>query len=178
MRALIRLLAALLCLALTVAGALLVIEVGWAWLRPNSDFVLVAWPAARARFAELAWSDPPVRVTAAIVAAVGLVLLLLAVRAGHKVIRLHDPAPQVTVTTDPRSLARLVGHQVRQQDGVAAATVTAGRKRVRVKATAELTDIGDLDTRLSELAGETVRELPLHTTPRVSVSVRPAKERR
>ena len=94
-----------------------------------------------------------------------------------RVVRLLDPAPEVTVTTDPRSLARLVGHRVRAEDGVAGAVVTAHRKRVRVKVTGRFRAVGDLRDRARETASAAVGGLPLQRGPRVSVSVSPAKER-
>ncbi|MBA8825719.1 hypothetical protein FHX42_003085 [Saccharopolyspora lacisalsi] len=178
MRALIRLIAALLCLVLAAVGALFIAEAAWFLAFPNDDFLLVAWPSIRADLAGIAWNGTPVRISGAVMVVAGLVLLVLVARARRGEIRLHDPAPQVTVTTDPKSLARLIGHQVRLQEDVAKASVTARRNRVRVRARAEIVDTGDLDTRLSELATETVRELPLPAVPKVSVSVRPAKERR
>lgn len=176
MRALVRLITMLLGLALAAAGVLLVLELAWAWLRQDSGYLVVPWPSFQAGLDRLAWNDAPVRITAAIVALAGLVLVLVASRAGRKDIRLHDPAPEVTVTTAPRSLARLVGHQVREQEGVATASVTATRTRVRVKATGEHTEVGDLRNRLSELTEQSMQNLPLRTTPKVSVAVRPAKE--
>ncbi|MDR7303192.1 DUF6286 domain-containing protein [Haloactinomyces albus] len=178
MRALVRLITTLLGLALAAAGALLVLELAWAWLRPGPDYLLVPWPSIRTALRQLAWNDVPVRSTAAIVALVGIILLVLAGKAGRNDIRLHDPAPEVTVTTTPGSLARVVGHQVREQDGVATASVTATRGRIRVRATSEHTQAGELHDRLTELAEESVRNLPLRTTPKISVTVRPAKERR
>lgn len=178
MRTLVRLITTLLGLVLAAAGAVLVIEVIRAWLQPDAGFLLVDWPSIRTDLRKLSWNDTSVRGTAALVALVGAVLLILAGKAGRNDIRLHDPAPEVTVTTAPTSLARFVGHQVREQGGVAAASVTATRKRVRVTITSEHTQVGDLRDRLIELTEESVRTLPLRTTPKVSVTVRPAKEHR
>ncbi|GAA0541277.1 hypothetical protein GCM10011581_37320 [Saccharopolyspora subtropica] len=178
MRLLVRLITALLGLAVAALGALLVVETLWALARPHSPGLLVPWRDVHGGLGALSWDDPPVRVTAAVVALVGLVLLLVASAAGRREYRLHDPAPEVTVTTDRRSLARLVGHQVREQDGVAGASVTAGAKRVQVRATAQFRESGDLRTRLTDTAERAVGELPLRTRPKVLVSVAPPKERR
>ncbi|QUH01364.1 hypothetical protein HUO13_11610 [Saccharopolyspora erythraea] len=178
MRVLVRLIAALFGLALAAAGALLVAETAWAWLRPDSGGLILPLPELRSALSALTWDQTPVRVTAALVAVAGLVLLLLAFGAGRKDIRLHDPAPEVTVTTDPRSLARLVGHHVRAQDGVAGATVTADRRKVRVRATAQFRQTAELLDELTETARTTVHELPLRRTPKVTVSLSAARERR
>ncbi|MBB5156351.1 DUF6286 domain-containing protein [Saccharopolyspora phatthalungensis] len=178
MRLLVRLFAALLGLAIAAGGVLLAIEVVWALLRPGTGGLIIPWQHLLSGLSSLSWHDPPVLVTAAVVAVVGLVLLLIAINAGPKDLRLHDPAPEVTAITDRRSLARLVGHQVREQDGVAGASVTASAKRVQVKATAQFRRFGDLRTRLSETAEHAVQDLPLRHTPEVLVSVAAPKERR
>ncbi len=177
MRALVRLITLVLGLVCAAVGVLLAVEVAWATLRPDSGFLVVDWPSLRAGLQRLTWTDTPVRVTAAIVAVVGAVLLLVGLGSGRRNISLHDPAPDVTVTTPPRSLARLAGHRAREQDGVGSASVTAGRKRVRVTVRSEFVEVGDLGDRVSDAVQEALRELPLPRTPTVSVSVRPAKER-
>ncbi|MEU6127971.1 DUF6286 domain-containing protein [Saccharopolyspora sp. NPDC047091] len=177
MRALVRLITAAAGLIALVVGVLLVVEAIGAWTNPGSRGVLVPWSAAGSSLRGLSWHDLPVRLVAAAVAVVGLILLLAVFRAGRKEVRLADPAPEVTVTTDPRSLARLVGHQVRAEDGVAGATVTADRRKVKVKARGRFRSVGDLRDRVAKKASDTVEDLPLQRRPRVSVSVSPAKER-
>jgi uncharacterized protein DUF6286 len=178
MRLLVRLITALAGLAVAAAGALLAIEMVWALLRPGAGGLLIPWPRVYYELSVLSWNDPPVRTAAAVLVVVGLLLLLIALSAKRKDIRLHDPAPEVTVTTDRRSLARLVGHQVRDQDGVAGAAVTVGAKRVQVKATAQFREPGDLHTRLTDTVEHAVDDLPLRTPPKVLVSVVAPKERR
>lgn len=178
MRLLVRLFAALLGLAATAVGVLLAVEAVWAWLRPDSPGLAVPWHGWQPPLAGLTWSDPRVMIAAGVLTVLGAVLLFVAARAGRKDIRLHDPAPEVTVTTDPRSLARLVGHQVRHQDGVASASVTASRSRVRVKATGEHSSLGDLRDRLMTTTEEAIGDLPLRNRPSVSVSAAPMKQNR
>lgn len=178
MRLLIRLLAALLGLLLAAAGVLLAVECGWALLRPADDGLIVAPGAALSALGAIAWQATPVRLVAGGFAVLGLVLVVLTTRSGTKDVRLHDPAPAVTVTTDSRSLARLVGHQVRDQDGVTGATVTADDKRVKIRATPRYAEPGDLRSRLAETAEHAVHELPLRSTPKVLVSLGNPKERR
>jgi hypothetical protein len=178
MRLLVRLITTLLGVVVAVAGALLAVEGAWSLLRPDSGTLIVPWSSLRPLLEQWTWNSVPMRVTAAAVAVIGAVLLLVAGRAGRKDIRLYDPAPEVTVTTDPRSLARLVGHRVREQDGVGSASVTATRARVRVRARSAFSSVGveDLHDRIDSAADEAVRDLPLLRPPRVSVSVFPAKE--
>ncbi|MGW5641820.1 DUF6286 domain-containing protein [Saccharopolyspora sp. NPDC003752] len=178
MRLLVRLITTLLGLAVAAGGALLAIEAVWVLARPGTGGLIVPWQQVHIGLSSLSWQDPQVLATAAVVAVVGVLLVLIAINAGVKDIRLHDPAPEVTVTTDRRSLARLVGHQVRGQDGVAVASVTAGSKRVQVKATAQFREPGDLRARLTETAEHAVQDLPLRSTPKVLVSVTVPKEQR
>ena len=161
MRALVRLITTLLALAAVGAGALLILEVAWAWPQPNAAGLVVPWPRWQTALGRLPWSAMSVEITAAVTAVVGLFLTLLAIG-----------------STDRRSLARLVGHHVREQDGVASASVSAGRRKVHVRANSVFTDIGDLPGRLSKSAEESVGELPLSKPVSVSVYVSPAKERR
>lgn len=172
MRVLLRVLAPLLGLAVAVAGVLLVIEVVAAWVRtPATRGALVPWPDWRAVLETVTWASAPVPGVAIGVAAAGLLLVLLGLLARRHDIPFAPPAPDVTVTTSPRVLARLVGRHVRAADGVAAATVTATRRRVRVGAQGwndagpELRD--EVEARVAGL----LDDLPLHRRPRVSVSV-------
>jgi hypothetical protein len=171
-RILLRALVALLGLAVAAAGFLLAVEVGWAWWRPGHGSLLVPWQRWLASARELDWTSGQVRLIAAVVAASGLVLLLFAAGARRpKRVPLDEQSADVTVVTTPRSLARLVGRAVRAEDGVATATVTASARRVRVKAGSRLNSKQELVPRLTDTANDTVAELPLPRTPKVTVAV-------
>ena len=178
MRPLVRLLSTLLALAFAAAGALLALEVGWHWWRPGAGPLLVPWPRWQAGLASLGWDAYAVRVGAGVVAAAGLVLLLCALAAGSRAIRLTDPANDVSVSTSPRSLARLVGLAVRAQDNVAGATVTASARRVRVRAKSTLETEGELRPRLLATVSALLDDVPLVRRPKVSVVVDSPKDRR
>lgn len=177
MRGLVRLTAALAGLVVAAVGGLLVVEVVAGWLAPGATGVLQPWLQVRSALTGLSWNQMPVLVTAAVVAVVGVLLLVLSSSAGREEIRMEEPAPLVTVTTDPNSVARLVGHRVQEDEAVSSASVSATRKRVRVRAVGRYTQIGDARSRLVEAARSTVSELPLQGSPRVSVSMSPAKEK-
>jgi hypothetical protein len=172
MRVLLRVLAPLLGLALAAAGALLVIELVAAWVRtPAATGLLVPWPDWRTTVERVTWADPPVPGIAIGVAAAGLLLVLLGLLARRHDIRFAPPAPDVTVTTSPRVLARLVGRRVRAADGVAAATVTASRRAVSVGAQG-WDDAGpSLREEVESTVSALLDELPLERRPRVSVTV-------
>jgi hypothetical protein len=177
MRLFVRLLSALIGLALAATGVLLALEVGWAWWRPGRGTLFVPWTAWRDRLTELTWNNAAVRVTAIVVAVIGLLLILAAAAAGRRAIRLTDPANEVSVTTSPRSLARLVGVTVRAQDNVAGASVTASAKRIRVRATSRIETEGQLRPRLLETVTGLLDEVPLVRRPKVSVVVDSPKDR-
>lgn len=178
MRILLRLFSPLLGLAVAMAGALLAVEAGWALARPGSGALLVPWPRWQDGLSTYTWSDPPVLVAGAALAVLGLLLVLLAGRARRHDVALTNPADDVTVVTSPRSLARLVGHQVREEDGVYAASVTATARRVRVRVGSRLRARAELHAALSSRVGELLADLPLTRTPRLRVVVTAARDRR
>jgi hypothetical protein len=168
-RVLLRVLSPLLGLALAAAGALVVFAVARDWAGR-------AWPT-RPTWPEWSWVDRPVLVVGACLAAGGLVLLVVAARAGVSQVPLDDPVDGVRVVTTPTSLARVVGHRVRAEDGVADASVTASRRRVRVRATSRLHDEATLRPRLLEVARAALADLPMPARPKVSVVVLSPKDR-
>ncbi|WP_211256517.1 DUF6286 domain-containing protein [Actinoalloteichus caeruleus] len=179
MRALIRILTTLIGVAVAVVGALTVIEVLWAWWRPASAPLWIPWPQWLDQASTLTWQGTGPRVTAALVALAGLLLVLLSAAARRHHLALHDPAPDVTVTTSSRSLARVVGHRVRAEPGVRSASVTATRAHVTVRAAAAPTDGDDtLRARLLEIVRDLVDDLPLREKPRVTVTIDSSRERR
>lgn len=176
MRLLIRLLAPVLGLAIATIGAFVLVEVGWAMAQPDEGPLLVPWQQWLHRATELTWNSDPVRVAAWLLVLGGSLLLLLAVLAGRHDVYLREPAPDVSVTTSPRSLARLIGQRVRATDGVRSASVTASARSVRVRATSRLLDERRLRPVLVEQVTALVDELPLVRTPQVHVVVHSAKD--
>lgn len=172
MRALLRVLAPLLGLGLAVAGVLLVIEVVTAWLQPPPHGgVVVPWPAWRAALEDLTWQRTPVPQIAAGVAVLGLALVLVGLLARRSDVAVDGPRPAITATTSPRVLAQLVGRRVRAGDEVAAATVTATRRRISVSAQAWSGAGPELREHVCARVDELLDQLPLHRRPRVTVSV-------
>jgi hypothetical protein len=177
-RVLLRLLSPLLGVAVAIAGGLLAVEAGWVLARPRSAPLLVPWPAWRDRLAGYAWSDTAVAVAGGALAVLGVALLVLAAGARRHDVRLTDPADDVTVVTSPRSLARLVGHQVRAEDGVRSASVTASARRVRVRVISSMNTEAQLRPTLTTRVDELVGGLPLARKPKVQVVVDSPKDRR
>jgi hypothetical protein len=172
-RALVRVLAPLLGIALAVAGVLVVIEVVAAWVRPGMEGVLlVPWPDWRDTLANLSWNQSPVPGIAIGVGVGGLLLIIVGLAARRSEVRLEAPRTDMTVTTSPRVLARLVGTRVRESDDVLSASVAASARRVAVTALAWHDAPPDLREVIVGRVQELLDELPLRRRPRVAVSVR------
>ncbi|WP_086781589.1 DUF6286 domain-containing protein [Crossiella equi] len=177
MRLLVRLLSTLLGLALAGAGALLAVEFAWAAWRPG-EYVLLPWRDWGTALGSVDWTAPVVRLVAGCLVVGGLLVALVAISAGRKDVRLASPGPEVTVTTSPRSLARLVGTRVRAEDGVSTATVIASGARVKVRASSRLLPKEELRPKVLDVAKTVVTDLPLPRAPKVSVVVHSNRERR
>jgi hypothetical protein len=171
-RIVVRLVSALLGVAAAGAGVILGVEVAWAHWNPGHGGLIVPWRHWRRAVGGLVWSDVPVQVTASLVALAGLLLMLVAAGARRHDVRMYDPAPDVSVVTSSRSLARAVGHRVRGQDGVGEASVRASPRRVKIRATTRFAPAYELRARLTETAEDALDALPVPRTPRVSVVVR------
>jgi hypothetical protein len=175
-RVLLRVLAPLLGLAVAVVGVLVLLEVVAAWVRPDEgEGLVLPWPEWFAVLQQTAWTDAPVPGIAIGVAALGLLLVLVGLLARRHDIAVDGPAPAITVTTSPRVLARLVGRRVRAADDVAAASVTATRRKVSVAAEA-WSDAGpELADSVRARVEGLLDEVPLHRRPRVTVTVKDRK---
>jgi len=172
MRALLRVLAPLLGLALAMAGVLLVVEVVSAWVRPATDGgLLVPWPDWGATLAQLTWNESPVPGIAIGVGVAGLLLVIVGLAARRADLSLEAPTGDMTVTTSPGVLARLVGTRVRASDDIVSAAVTASARRVAVTARSWSDAPPELRETVVGRVEELLDELPLRRRPRVAVSV-------
>jgi Family of unknown function (DUF6286) len=175
-RVLLRVLAPLLGLAVAVVGVLVVLEVVAAWVRPGTaEGLVVPWPDWYAALGRTPWTAAPVPGIAISAAIVGLLLVLVGLLARRTDIAVDGPAPGITVTTSPRVLARLVGRRVRGAEDIAAASVTASRRRVSVAAQAWSDATPDLGDTVRAHVEELLDEVPLRHRPRVTVSVQDRK---
>lgn len=169
MRVLLRVLSPLLGLALAAAGVLIVVEVVATLVRSEAtDGLLVPYLSA---LEGVTWADQTVLLIAIGVAVLGLLMLLIAMSGRRRDIEFTAPSHEITVTTSPRTLARLVGRRVRAADGVAAASVTATRRKVAVQAQGYGDASPNLRTTVQEQVDALLDELPLARRPRATVSV-------
>jgi hypothetical protein len=133
-----RVLAALLSLAVACAGVLLIIEVVAA--RTGRHAVVVDWHAAYNWAARTAWNSASIRVTAGILIALGLVLLVAELKPA-RVSRLAvqpskgGPAGIDTAYTR-RSVAYAIRSAVTDVDGIRDASVKVTRRKITIGATA------------------------------------------
>lgn len=176
MRVVVRLLSPLLGLALAAAGALVVVEVVTAWVRPDGTTgLLVPWPSWRSTAEQATWSDGIVAAVAIGAAVLGLLLVLAGLLARRHDVVLRSPAEGITVTTSPRVMARLVGRAVRASDQVAEASVTATARRIKVRAGGWGEPDDELRRGVRGCVDTVLDDLPLVHRPRVAVSVRGRK---
>jgi len=132
MRLVNRLLAALLSLALIVAGVLVVVEV--VAQRLGRDPVIVDWPRLYDWLGRTPWQQGSVRVACILLAIAGLALLAAELRRS-KPSRLAARSDTTDAAYTRRGVAGTIRSAVSAVDGISSATVSVGRRRVKVAAT-------------------------------------------
>ncbi len=149
MRVIERVLSLLLALAIAVGAVLLVLEVGWA--AAGQPPLLVPWHTAYDAGTRDAWDSGVVRVVAAALTAVGLLLLVVVGKPRRAPrLQLAGTTPGVDAAVTRRSLRSTLLDAAQQVDGVSAATASVSTRRAAVTATSRL---GDPDT-AATLTGE------------------------
>ena len=165
-----RVLSALVALVLLAAGLLLAVEGVLAALgRPG-------WIVPRSRWADAlsgsTWQDGLVRLIAAGVIVVGLVLLVVALRRGAPgTLALPTTTEGVNVRAHRRGVERAVVAAARRTDGVTGATAKASRRKVTVVARTSLRQVGDLQSTVRRAVDAQVADLGLDGRLRSSVSL-------
>ncbi|GLY75082.1 hypothetical protein Airi01_033490 [Actinoallomurus iriomotensis] len=121
----------------------------------------------------LRWDDVLVLAVASLLAALGLLLLLLALRPGRlRAIPLRSEDPNVVLGIARADLRRYVARAAQSVDGVDRARVRVRRHSVRVRAVSPLHDVAGLTEQVHGAVGERLSALaPLHR-PHVRVTVR------
>lgn len=133
MKTLNRLLTLLVSLALVAFGVVLAVEVGAALV--GAQPVLVDWTGAYQAGRTDSWSSTSVRILAAAVTAVGLLLLIAQLkprRVSRLAVSADDPCTDAAVTrAGVRGALKRAAENV---DGISAAKVKLGRRRAKVVA--------------------------------------------
>lgn len=133
-----RVMAALLSLAVACAGVLLIIEVIAA--RTGQHAVIVDWRAAYDWARRTTWISDSIRVTAAILIAAGLVLLIAELKPARRSRLAADPvkagAAGIDTAYTRRGVAAAIRSAVTDVEGVREASVTVARRKIKIGATA------------------------------------------
>lgn len=172
MRTLNRALAVLFALALATLGVLVVAEIINAALDGRGHLLL---PHERlARFGrDHTWEDGQVLTISAVVAALGLLLLLaqlLPRRPGLLTVATDDPTVQAGV--ERRTLGRAMAAAAGDVDGVSRATARVRGRRAKVVATTHLRDASGLPERVRDHVQTWTNDLGLVAPPRLRLRLR------
>lgn len=135
MRAINRLLAAVLALAIAGAGVLIALEVlvartGW----PQEDPLVVPWDRWREDLRPHGWDETNVRLLCIAAIVLGLLLLIAALAARERRVQLTSADTDVDLSTSRSSLARALRKEATTVDGVGSAKAKIKRHSARVRA--------------------------------------------
>lgn len=169
MRALNRLVATLLALALAVGGALVLYEVVRVALGYHHGQVIAYSRLARA-MRRNSWDDLGPIIGSSVCVAVGLLLLLLGLRRGKPdALTLTPLADDVETVTTRRSLQKAMRRTATETEGVSSAKVKVGRRKATVKASSPLRRGEGLDARIRERLEAQLTEISLAKPPRLKI---------
>ncbi|CAN5374885.1 hypothetical protein BH20ACT5_BH20ACT5_02150 [soil metagenome] len=170
MRAFLRLLAALLALVLSVAGALTAIEVVAALL--DRGPTLIDYDAWLAELRARSWDDLGVRVSAAGAVVLGLVLLSSGLTRKGRRIPLRSDRADVELSTSRPALSRFLRSRAERVEGVSSAHVKVTRRRATINAQARLHDPEVVEQQLRTSLDQGLATLPWVRRPALRVEVR------
>lgn len=156
---------------LAIAAILVMIEVVAALLHRSVAVLPVTWLAWLGRTSY--WDDLHVLAGAAAVAAIGLLLLALALSPGRpRAVTVKCDDPDVLMGVTRPSLRRYAEDAAQGVDGITGARAVSGRRRVRVRATSPLRDARGLTDEVRRAVEQRFEELALLNPPRLRVTVR------
>ncbi len=173
-----RILAALLSLALIVAGVLLIIEV--IADRVVHHAAIIGWKSAYDWAGRTTWNSGGIRVACAILIVAGLVLLIAELKPARMSRLAADPdqasAAGIDAAYTRRGVAATLRSAVTAVDGVRAASVKVRRRKIIITAAAIAED-GTVAQKLREPVSAAARQrlaaLRLRRAPKVSARVTP-----
>ena len=173
-----RVMAALLSLALIVAGVLLIVEV----IADRADHrpEIVDWHPVYAWAKRTTWNGGSVRVTCAVLILLGLVLLIAELKPARVARLKADPvqpgAAPIDTAYTRRGLATAIRSAVTGVDSVRNAAVTVKRRKVTITANAAAQDKAaarGLREPVSAAARQRLTAMNLRSAPSVAVRVHP-----
>ncbi len=165
----------------TIPAVLVAIILGAAAVTGIVDVISVAtsnrtlvWPYEQiaTQMRQTTWSDAPILFVGIGIAALGLVLLLIAVlpgREGLVPIVCEDTAE--ALATNRRSLRRALTRAALDVDGAERVDVKVKRRRARLDVSTPLRDPGDLSERVTAAAEQLLRKTSVAAVPTVSARV-------
>ncbi|HST49961.1 DUF6286 domain-containing protein [Jatrophihabitans sp.] len=174
MRLINRLLAALLSLALIVAGVLVVVEV--VAQRLGRGPAIVDWPQLHDWVRRTPWQQGSVRVASILLVLAGLVLLAAELRRGRPG-RLAVRSEVTDAAYTRRGVAAAIRSAVSDVDGITSATVSVSRRKVTVEATTaglQPYTAAGLQEPATAAARQRLDALELREPPALSVTVNTA----
>ena len=131
MRAINRLVATILSIAVLAAAVIIVVEVVLAAIGHKP--YLFHWHGVRDALTRNTWRDLGVQVTGVVLILVGLFLLVIGLKRGRPdVLKLADSGSGATVTTTRKSLQRALKAATVGTDGVEKAKVSIRRRKIKI----------------------------------------------
>ncbi len=170
MRTADRVLSAVFGLALFVGGLVIAVEIavgfvgGDPWILPSREW----YRDARSN----AWNSGGVRGILIVVAALGLVLLVLQLVRRLPTMLPLESVSDVGYAVRRRSLQRSLVRTANLVDGVERAKVRVGKKTIRVRASSHRRIAGELQPSVESALRARVDDLGLESTPRLKVDLR------
>lgn len=140
---------------------------------------LIPFTAVGRFAADASLDDPAVLIGGAVLALVGVVLLVCALLPGTpQVLALAESNDHTDAGVARQSLARDLTAHARAADGITGARVAVGARTVTVNARTPLRDRSGLSERVRELVGARLDDINLARPARVRVSITPDRSAR
>lgn len=168
-RIMLRVLSALLALALVASASLLIGQVvvgmsgGGDFLVPTSD-----WYAA---LRTTTWNDASVVYTGIALLIVGLLVLVVVVLSRPRLFTLARPEDTVDVVIPPRAVAQMLRRQAEVVPGVGAASAEVTRDLARISVTAPLASPATVEQDLAAALTHGLKKVPWSRMPRLEIEV-------
>ncbi|MCG5214447.1 DUF6286 domain-containing protein [Streptosporangium soli] len=157
--------------ALLVVGLVVALEIISALLQNPAR--LLPYDSVQGWANATRWNDTGVIVTAAVVTALGLLLLLIALIPGRpRYVPLLTGDRDLIIGLRRRSFARALSHAAEGVDGVSGARTRVHGNHVHVTATTPLHETGGLDDAIRQAVSSKLTSLAPASSPHLSVSLR------
>lgn len=169
MRTVDRVLAVVLAVLGFATGIALAVEIGHRAFG-GTGHLLVPYEPVASFLRGNAWSSPPVLVIGAVLAVLGLLLLIAELKPRRPgLLVLESGHPDVTAALPRASVARVVEHATSDLPGVDSARATTRGRTIAVTVRTPLARPGDLPAEVEAAATRALGDLRLRRTPTVTV---------